>query len=192
MVSPVPTMSTSSLGATPASAPGAHGSDTNLGELRAHVTGRDQHPVGLQQGAVFATHGTSPAVDLQCRRTLGEPMHARPGRPHRRLLEHRFEVVAVDPARHEVAGIDAGVDVLSGPAQEVLGVVRVGRHQPRHDVQPVPIVGRGVRDAATRGGCRVDQGDAHRAAAPAGLVEQPGRRESAGGAGADDHKTRPI
>ena len=102
----------------------------------------------------------------------------------RGVLQQRLDVVAVDPAGHEVLRLGLGVVVAAHPPEEVLGVARERAHPAGRHVEQVPLVGGGVRRAATRRRRRVHQRHPVAGGQPGHQV-RGGQR--AGSAGPDHH-----
>ena len=93
--------------------------------------------------------------------------------------QQALDVVAVDPAGHEVLRLGLRVVVLADPAVEVLGVARERAHAAGRDVEEVPVVGGRVRRAASgaRGG--VDELDAEAGGEPGDQVRSGQRTAGA-------------
>ena len=114
---------------------------------RARRRGRRSWPVG--RPVVEAHHEpVAAAVDADARTGLAshEPGV---GGVLGRGAQQALDVVAVDAAGDEVLRLGLRVVVLADPAEEVLGVARERAHPARRHVEQVPVVGGGVRRAAT-------------------------------------------
>jgi hypothetical protein len=77
------------------------------------------------------------------------------------LLQHKRDVPAIDRTRKKVARFDVHFMVEPRPAQKVVGIVGIGAHIFRRDIQQVLRAGRTVSDAPAQMRASLHQHNGH-------------------------------